>query len=139
MSPYKLHISHYIISISGFAHNQPVWTRRQLKIHKGPTVEITIAFPQDPPKRFNVPYPVTRDMLRKLVARHGGILWPDNIKFLHKRIEEFAKDVADNHGWYQPYQPFPEDFEDCVVVARPTTATARLGSVDADEFVRSWF
>ena len=139
MSPYKLHISHYVISISGFAHNQPVWLRRELKVHKGPTVEITIAFPQDSPKRFNIPYPVTRDMLRKLVARHGGILCPKEFKLLRDRIEEFAKDVADNHGWNKPYRPFPEDFEDCVAVAWPTTATARLGSVDADEFVRSWF
>jgi len=139
MSPYKLHISHYVISISGFAHNQQVWSHRELKIRKGPTVEITIAFPQDPPTRFNIPYPVTRDMLRSLVARHGGILWPEEIKFLHKRIEEFAKDVADNHGWYKPYRPFSEDFEDCVVAARPMTAKAHLGSVEADEFVRSWF
>ena len=139
MSPYKLHIGHYIMSISGFSRDQPVWSRRELKIHKGPTVEITIAFPQDPPARFNIPYPVTRDMLRKLVSRHGGILWPQDVKFLHERIEAFAKDVADNHGWYKPYRPFSEDFEDCVVVARPVTAKARLGSVEADELVRSWF
>ena len=78
-------------------------------------------------------------MLRGLVARHGGILWPEEIRFLHKRIEEFAKDVADNHGWSKSYRPFADDFEDCVAVAWPLTAKARLGSVEADEFVRSWF
>ncbi len=139
MSRYKLQISHYVISISGFAHNQPVWARRQLKTHKGPTVELTIAFPQDPPKRFNIPFPVTRSTLKHLVGRHAGILWPKEFKLLHDRIEEFAKHVADNHGWYTPYRPFPADFEDCVAVVWPVTAEARLGDVQAGEFVRSWF
>ncbi len=139
MSRYKLHISHYVIAISGFARDQPVWSRQQLKLHKGPTIELTIAFPQDPPNRFNIPFPITRSMLRKLVARHGGILWPKELKTLHDRIDEFAKDVADNHGWYRSYRPFPEAFEDCVALAWPVIAESNVGEVQADEFVRSWF
>ena len=139
MSRFKLHLSHYVIAISGFAHDQPVWSRRQLKVHKGPTVELTIAFPHDPPERFNVPYPVTQGMLRKLVARHGGILWPRELKNLHKRIEEFAQHIADNHSWYKPYRPTPEGFEDCVAVVWPVTARGMVGTAEADEFVRSWF
>ena len=139
MKRYKLHIGHYVISISGFAQNQPVWSRRQLKVHKGPTIELTIAFPQDPPKQFNIPFPVTRDMLRKLVGRHGGILWPKQLKLLHDRIYEFAKDVADNHSWYRPYSTFPDGFEDCVAVVWPVTAKGSVGAADAEEYVKSWF
>jgi hypothetical protein len=139
MSRYKLHISHYIIAISGFAHDQLVWRCRHLQIHHGPTIELTITFPQDPAKRFNVPYPVTRNMLMKLVARHGGILWPKQLKLLHDRIEEFAKDIVDNHGWYRPYRTFPAVFEDCVALVWPVTAKASIGSVDAGELVDRWF
>lgn len=139
MSRYKLHIGHYVISISGFAQNQPVWSRRQLKVHKGPTIELTIAFPQDPSARFNIPFPVTRDMLRKLVSRHGGILWPQQLKFLHDRIDEFAKYVANNHSWYRPYRPFPDGFEDCVALAWPVIAKGSVGATDAEEYVKSWF
>jgi hypothetical protein len=136
---YKLHISHYVIAISGFAHDQPVWSGRQLKAHEGPTIELTIAFPQDPPKQFNIPFPVTRDMLRKLVGRHGGILWPKQLKLLHDRIYEYAKDVADNHGWYRSYRSFPKGFEDCVAVVWSVTAKGSVGAADAEEYVKSWF
>lgn len=139
MNSYKLHISHYVIAISGFAWDQPVWSRQQLKVHKGPTIELTIAFPQDPPSRFNIPFPVTRDMLRKLVGRHGGVLWPKQLKLLHDRIDEFASDVFDHHSWYRPYRTFPEGFEDCVAVAWPVTAKGSVGAVDAEEFVTDWF
>lgn len=139
MSRYKLHISHYVISISGFAHDQPVWSGRQLKVHKGPTIELTITFPLDPSARFNIPFPVTRYLLRKLVARHWGILLPDQLKLLHGRINEFAKDVVDNHSWYRPYRPFSEGFEDCVAVVRPVTAKGSAGAVEAEEYVKSWF
>lgn len=139
MSRYKLHIDHYVIAISGFARDQPVWSRQQLKVHKGPTIEITIAFPQDPPKRFNIPFPVTRDMLRKLVGRHGGILWPKQLKLLHDRIDEFASDVFDHHSWYRPYRPFPEGFEDCVALAWPVTAKGSIGATDAEEYVKNSF
>lgn len=139
MSRYKLHIGHYVIAISAFAQDQPVWSQRQLKVHKGPTIELTIAFPQDPHARFNIPFPVTSYMLRKLVARHGGLLCPDQLKLLHDRINEFVMDVADNHSWYRRYSPFPEGFEDCVAVAWPVTAKGNVGAVDAEEFVKSWF
>jgi hypothetical protein len=139
MNRYKLHIGHYVISISGFAQNQPVWSRGQLKVHNGPTIELTIAFPQDPPARFNIPFPVTPYMLRKLAGRHWGILWPDQLKLLHDRIYEFAKDVADNHSWYRPYRPFPDGFEDCVALAWPVTAKGSVCAADAEEYVKSWF
>jgi hypothetical protein len=139
MSRYKLHIGYYVISISGFAHDQPVWSRRQLKVHKGPTIELTIVFPQDPPSRFNIPFPVTRDMLSKLVGRHGGILWPKQLKLLHDRIDELASDVFDHHSWYRPYRPFSEGFEDCVALAWPVTGKGSVGAVDAEEYVKSWF
>lgn len=138
MSRFKLHISHCIISISGFAHDQPVWSRNRLKVHKGPTVEITIAFPHDPPERFNIPFPVTRGMLRKLAARHDCILWPEELKILHERIEEFSKYVGANHGWYRQYHSFPNGFEDCVAVVYPVTANGLLGAIEADELVPSW-
>ena len=48
MKRYKLHVGHCVISILAAAQNQPVWSRRQLKVHKGPTIELTIAFPQRP-------------------------------------------------------------------------------------------
>jgi hypothetical protein len=64
---------------------------------------------------------------------------PDQLKLLHDRIYEFAKDVADNHSWYRPYRPFPEGFEDCVVMAKPVTAKGSVGVVHAEEYVKSWF
>lgn len=134
-----MHIGHYVIAISGSARDQPVWSRRQLKVHKGPTIELTIAFPQDPPARLNIPFPVTRYRLRKLVARHGGLLAPVQLKLVHDRIDEFAMEIADNHSWYCPYRPFPSGFEDCVAVPRPVTAKGNVGAVDAEEFVKSWF
>lgn len=139
MSRFKLHISHYVIAISGFAHRQPVWSRGKLKVQNGPTIELTIALPHDPARRFNVPFPVTRGVLRKLVAQHGGILRPDELKKLHVNIEDFAEYVADNHRRYQPYRPLPDGFEDCVAVVWPVTAKGKVGAVEADEFVRSWF
>lgn len=139
MSRFKLHISHYVIAISGFAYRQPVWSRGKLKVHNGPTIELTIALPHDPARRFNVPFPVTRGMLRKLVAQHGGILWPDELKKLHVSIEDFAEYVANNHSWFRPYRPLPDGFEDCVAVVWPVTAKGEVGAVEADEFVRSWF
>ena len=139
MSRFKLHISHYIIAISGFAHDKPVWKRRQLQIHKGPTIEITIAFPLDPIRRFNVPYPVSRDMLRKLIAREGGILWPKQLKLLHDRIEEFAKYVVDNHGWYRPYRTFVDGFEDRAGEIEPVGAKGEIGDAEADESGKGWF
>ena len=139
MSRYKLHFDHCVIAISGFAPDRPVWSGRQLKVHKGPTIELTIAFPQDPPARFNIPFPVTPYMLRKLAGRHWGILWPDQLKLLHDRIDEFAMDVAANHSWYRPYRTFLEGFEDCVAVVRPVTAKGSVGVVHAEEFVKSWF
>jgi hypothetical protein len=139
MNRYKLHIGHYVISISGFARDQPVWSRRQLKVHKGPTIELTIAFPQDPPTQFNIPVPVTRDMLRKLVGHHGGILWPKQLKLLHDRIDEFASDVFDHHSWYRSYRPFPEGFEDCVALAWPVIARGSVGGANAEECVKNWF
>ena len=139
MSRYKLHFDHCVIAISGFAPDQPVWFGRQLKVHEGPTIELTIAFPQDPPKRFNIPLPVTRYMLSKLVGRHGAILLPNQLKLLRHRIDEFVTDVFDHHSWYRPYRPFPEGFEDCVAVVRPVTAKGSVGVVHAEEFVKSWF
>jgi hypothetical protein len=138
MSRFKLHISHYVIAISGFAHDQPVWSRNQQKVHKGPTVELTIAFPQDPPARFNIPFPVRRGMLRTLAAQHGGVLWPDDLKNLHERIEAFVEYVADNHSWFRPYRPFPDGSEDCVALVWPVTAKGKIGSAEADELVSSW-
>jgi hypothetical protein len=139
MSRLKLHISHCVIAISGLAYHQPVWSRGKLKVHKGPTIELTIASPRDPPRRFNVPFPVTRGMLRNLVAQHGCILWPDDLKKLHVSVEDFAEYVSDNHRWLQPYRPLPDGFEDCVTVVWPVTAKGEVGAVEADEFVRSWF
>lgn len=139
MTAYKLHVRHYIVALSGFAQDQPVWSRGELRVHRGPSVEVTMAFPQDPPLRFNIPYPVTRNMLRSLVARHGGALWPHELKLLHNRIDEFVSEVTARNGWYKPYRTFPDDFEDCVASAWPVTAKARLGSVEADVLVRGWF
>lgn len=139
MSRYKLHFDHCVIAISGFAPDRPVWSGRQLKVHKGPTIELTIAFPLDPPKRFNIPLPVTLYMLSKLVARHGAILLPDQLKLLRDRIDEFITDVFDHHSWYRQYRPFPDGFEDCVVMAKPVTAKGSVSSVEAEEFVKSWF
>jgi len=82
---------------------------------------------------------MARDMLRKLAGRHGGILWPKQLKLLHDRIYEFAKDVADNHSWCRPYRPFPDGFEDCVALAWPVTAKGSVGAADAEEYVKSWF
>lgn len=109
MPKLTLYISHYVISITGFAHNQPVWHGQQLKIHDGPTVELTIVMPHDPKRVFNVPFPVSRHRLRGLVAREGGLLRPPQLKLLHESIDAFAQDVANNHGWYQPYRPSPEE------------------------------
>lgn len=96
-------------------------------------------FPQDPPKRFNVPFPVTPDRLKRLVVRHGAILWPDQVKCLHERIGEFAKHVSVNQGWYRSYRPFAEDFEDCVAATFSVAAMGAVGTVGVEELVDSWF
>jgi hypothetical protein len=134
-----MHISHYVVSISGFAHNQPVWHGQKLQIYKGPTVELTIVMPQDPARIFNVPFPVSRVRLRGLVAREGGLLRPKQLKLLHDSIDAFAKDVADNRSWYQPYRPSPEELAGGVVAVgagQEKMATRNTGLEPSED---SWF
>lgn len=129
MPNFKLHISHYVIAITGFAHNQLVRTRNKLKIYDGPTIELTISFPMDPPKRFNVPYPITKPALKRLINSYGGILWPKEIAAVFTAIESFAKYVANNHDWDMPFRPFPMGTLDCVAVLRPVVAKGGVGPV----------
>ena len=47
--------------------------------------------------------------------------------------------VVDNHGWFIPYRPHPEGAADCVVPLTSVKGIGRVGTVGADETVRSWF
>lgn len=125
----KLHLAHYVIAITGFAHNQPVRTRNQLKIYDGPTLELTVSFPMDPPKCFNVPYPIAKPALKRLLGSYGLILWPKEMTTVFKAIEGFAKYVSNNHHWDKPFRPFPDGTLDCVAVLRPFVAKGGVGTV----------
>ena len=134
-----MHISHYVISITGFAHNQPVWHGQKLQIYKGPTVELTIVMPQDPARIFNVPFPVSRVRLRGLVAREGGLLRSKQLKFLHDSIDAFAKDVADNRSWYQPYRPSPQELAGGVAAVGTVQEKMAASKTRSDPSEGSWF
>ena len=139
MQRFKLLLPHYIFTISGFAHNQPVWVGTKLRVHNGATIELTITSQHDPPECFNVPFPLRRKGLGQLVGRHRGALFTDELACLHDLIEEFAQYVAATHGWRRPYRPFPDGFEDCIVAPSPVVARGSVGNVEADEFGSGWF
>lgn len=139
MAAFKLHVSHCIIASTGFAHGQDVWCGRRLKPYDGPTIELTITLPHDPPRSFNVPFPVSRTRLKKLLARHSGLLTNTELKLVHDSIEEFAIYVAYEHSAFKPYRPFPHGAIDCIVTLKGMSASATVDEVDADEFVDSWF
>ena len=139
MPNFKLQIGACIIAITGLAHNCPVWSRRTLKIHKGPTIGIRVTLPHDEPRVFNIPYPVSRRSLLKLVSGNGPILDSPELSRLHKLIDAFAGYVSKNHSWSKPYQHEPEGAADCILRLTPAVARASVGEADAMETVARWF
>jgi hypothetical protein len=77
---------------------------RVLKEYEGPTVELTLTFPHDPPRTLNVPIPVSRRRLTNLVARDGGVGFPKDYKRLEELIFEFCLYLIHNHSWHRPYR-----------------------------------
>ena len=111
MSQVKMTAGPCTVTITGFARNQLVWSGPRRKIYEGPTVELTLTFPHDDPRPFNVPFPCGRQKLKTLVASHGGILTTKEYTALEELILAFAKHIVDNHGWFKPYRSPAEDAE----------------------------
>ena len=64
-----------VISITGYEPKGGIIrSGRHLKRHDGPTMELTLTFPLDDARCFNVPFPIENLPLRKRVAFHGGLL-----------------------------------------------------------------
>ena len=126
MTTFKMTAGPCTVTLTGFAHNQPVWSGPRRKIYEGPTVELTLTFPHDDPGTFNVPFPCGRQKLKTLVASHGGILSTKEYTALEKLILAFAKHIVDNHGWYKPYRS-------------PTDAETEAKAAEEAELVDKWF
>ena len=103
----------YVISITGYEPKGGfIRSGRHLKPHDGPTMELTLTFPLDDARCFNVPFPIENLPLRKRVAFHGGLLASAEGKALKKLIEQFAAYVINNHGWSKPYRPDLDGYAD---------------------------
>ena len=106
MPNFKLHAHPYVISITGYEPKGGIIrSGRHLKRHDGPTMELTLTFPLDDARCFNVPFPIENLPLRKRVAFHGGLLASAEGKALKELIMQFAAYVINNHGWSKPYRP----------------------------------
>jgi hypothetical protein len=105
MSEYQVISDPFTIQITGFAQNQPVWAGNRLKIHNGPTMELTISSPLNPTKLINVPFPISHDSLRISVGRWGPVMSRAEVKALDALIISFAKFIVANHDWEEPYRP----------------------------------
>ena len=113
MPNFKLHAHPYVISITGYEPKGGIIrSGRHLKRHDGPTMELTLTFPLDDARCFNVPFPIENLPLRKRVACHGGLLASAEGKALKKLIEQFAVYVINNHGWSKPYRPDLDGYAD---------------------------
>jgi hypothetical protein len=96
----------YVISITGYEPEGGIArSGRHPKGRDGPTIELTITFPHDAARCFNIPFPIETSALRQRVAARGGILSSAEGKALKQLVMEFAVYVIDNHGWYKPYRP----------------------------------
>ena len=126
MTTFKMTAGPCTVTLTGFAHNQPVWSGPRRKIYEGPTVELTLTFPHDDPGTFNVPFTCVRQKLKTLVASHGGILSTKEDTALEELILAFAKYIVDNHSWYKPYRS-------------PTDAEAEAEAAEEAELVDKWF
>ena len=93
------------ISITGYDPCDGVIRRRgRLQHHDGATVELTITFPLDDPRVFNVPHSLGVTALRKHVASYGGITSHAEGKELEKLVLTFLEYVVLNHGCSRPYR-----------------------------------
>ena len=135
----KLRVGACIIAITGLAHNRPVWSRKALKIHKGPTIGMRITLPHDEPRVFNIPYPIGRGSLLAHISRNGAIVGSSELKRLHQLIDVFAEYVSSNHGSLKPYHHEPEGSADCTLMLTPVVARVSVGKADAMETVTRWF
>jgi hypothetical protein len=105
MSEYKMICEPFTIRITGFAHNQPVWAGNRLKIYNGPTMELTISSPLNSTKQVNIPFPISHYSLKISVGRWGPVMSRAEVNALDALIISFAKYIAANHYWDEPYRP----------------------------------
>lgn len=105
MSEYKMICEPFTIQITGFAHNQPVWAGNRLKIHNGPTIELTISSPLNSTKQVSIPFQISHNSLMMSVGRLGPIMSRAEVKALDALISSFAKYIVANHDWDKPYRP----------------------------------
>lgn len=140
MPDFKLRTRSCIIAITGY---QPKGGRirsgRNIKHHDGPTVGLTVTFPHEDVRCFNVPVPIDNLPLRKKVAFDACLLLPAEVRALKKLIEQFAVYVVNNHGWSRPYRPNPPGYGDCILMVESVEAKGTAGKPDVMETATSWF
>jgi hypothetical protein len=104
MPSFKLKTTSTTISITGYQpQHGKIRDRRGLKLHEGPTIELTITFPVDDPRCFNVPYPLRPKALGTRLAFFGALLTTAEGKALEALISNFMVYVIDNHGFTHPH------------------------------------
>jgi hypothetical protein len=94
--PPQLKLKHYTIWLTSFEYGGLVWYRGARRPHMGPTVELTVEFPRDPPRTFNIPFPIyALQHLRKVVSRYGLTLETPHLKILRDAIHTFGNKNID--------------------------------------------
>lgn len=105
MNSYQLNCPPCTITIKGFDPSGAIIRhRRRLQPHNGPTVALTVAYPLDDPKTFNIPVGLQGLALRKKVASYGALLTHAQGRELTDLIYQFAEYVVNNHGFSKPYR-----------------------------------
>lgn len=104
MKKYRLETYLDVIEITAFRPNGPVRNRGKCRPHDGPTFELTVIRPRDPPESFCIPFPITNQQLRKRVASYGVLLFDEKPRELKALIEEAAQYVWKNHGWSKDFE-----------------------------------
>lgn len=109
MTNYKIQSGGQIVTLTGLTLNGLVRSRHRIKPHNGPTIELTVTSVHDGVRCFNVPLIVENLQLRKLLASYSCFLSSAECRTLKSLMMQFAKYVADNHGWSKPYRHNYED------------------------------
>ena len=139
MPNFSFLVGSFTITITGFLRDGLIRRKGGFKQYTGPTIELTVTLPHNDPAVFNVPFPVTAYILGKLIAFHGPLLRPAEVRAVLKLVDEFAMYVSHNHSWYHPYRPLPAGMQDCAVAVKSVSARCGVGKVEAGEFATSWF
>ena len=140
MTSYKLQIRSCLVAIKGFDPVGGLVRRgRVLKPHNGPTITLAIYLPHEGPYVFNVPFPISRNTLRRKLAFNGLLVHRGEEKPVASLIEAFALEVSKVHGWNKSYRPEPEGASDSITLLRSVEANASVGNLTAEGFDDQWF